>query len=430
MIKCKLINSIATFVVDGQVLQVNKISEEQFDDFVTLANDAMNEDHECTYQDFINAIKPKNQKVEEELLEHYAPVVWTREEREAKSMDLLKVTTRFVLGRDGLPFFDNYPVPVPAAVCDAVLDAHNNSESKYSLNAILNFWQWCMLNPNDISRADLFKWLSTGEFSITDSGMIIAQRCVDIKNQSSEEDRTLEQFIMSECARVQKDTPHSLFDYVVQVNKHTDGSDEYRSLYQKGITVAEDKYWQTVASLGQIYGQFTGPDLANQKKKATVYTDHHTRTMSIRIGHPVYMPRESCDEESNAPCSTGLHVMSKKYNLRYGGVAIYVLVNPMNVVAVPEYDNTKFRCCEYLPFGLVETDENGEIIPFSPGSYAIDYANYSADNLKNLITEYKEKSQGQRIKLHNYELDAQLVREMGEVLGTMRRAIKMRTVVL
>ena len=56
-------------------------------------------------------------------------------------------------------------------------------------------------------------------------------------------------------------------------------------------------------------------------------------------------------------CSRGLHVGSVKYleNNNYvsdSDTILLVLVNPQHVIAVPKYDNSKLRVCEYFPISI------------------------------------------------------------------------------
>ena len=103
-----------------------------------------------------------------------------------------------------------------------------------------------------------------------------------------------------------------------------------------------------------------------------VFTDEHSHTFTITIGRMVTMPREECDCNSNNECSRGLHVggtswLKKDY---YGSVGLVVIVNPVDVVAVPwaraEYG--KLRTCAYMPIMKAEYDSSGHIIPFRTDS--------------------------------------------------------------
>lgn len=77
--------------------------------------------------------------------------------------------------------------------------------------------------------------------------------------------------------------------------------------------------------------------------------------------------------------------MSLAYDLRYGSTPLIVLVNPRNIVAFPAYDQTKGRCCEYLPIGIAETNKNGEIIPLDNSTLDLEYLNYSEHVLEELL---------------------------------------------
>lgn len=99
-----------------------------------------------------------------------------------------------------------------------------------------------------------------------------------------------------------------------------------------------------------------------------IYTDNHSRTTTITIGNMVSIPREECDSNSKITCSKGLHAANKDWLTKnyYGSVGIVVLINPYEVVAVPEdnFNNYgKLRCCAYLPIDFCKYDEYGKVIP-------------------------------------------------------------------
>ena len=103
-----------------------------------------------------------------------------------------------------------------------------------------------------------------------------------------------------------------------------------------------------------------------------VFTDEHSHTFTITIGKMVTMPREECDTNSDHECSRGLHVGGTSWLKQgyYGSVGLVVMVNPVDVVAVPwanaEYG--KLRTCAYMPIMKAEYDGNGHIIPFRTDS--------------------------------------------------------------
>jgi len=86
--------------------------------------------------------------------------------------------------------------------------------------------------------------------------------------------------------------------------------------------------------------------------KSTVFTDTHSKTMEIRLGETVAMPREECDSNPNNTCSRGLHVGSMAY-VKGNNLILNCLVSPADVVSVPrDYNNTKMRCCRYFAFSI------------------------------------------------------------------------------
>jgi hypothetical protein len=84
------------------------------------------------------------------------------------------------------------------------------------------------------------------------------------------------------------------------------------------------------------------------------------------IGKPVRMKRSEVDSDRNVTCSTGLHFCSYDYLNGYQGddcKVIVVKVAPENVCAIPsDYNNTKGRCCEYVPMDVVGNWKNGNIL--------------------------------------------------------------------
>ena len=85
------------------------------------------------------------------------------------------------------------------------------------------------------------------------------------------------------------------------------------------------------------------------------WMDKHSGTISNHIGASLVFDRRKVDDDPQHDCSYGLHVGSiqyvKGFTYSYGKEGgdriVIVKVNPADVVAVPEYDTTKLRCCRY-----------------------------------------------------------------------------------
>lgn len=78
-----------------------------------------------------------------------------------------------------------------------------------------------------------------------------------------------------------------------------------------------------------------------------VYTDAHSGTTRIRIGEVVTIPREKCDTVQENTCSSGLHAGSKWWLKKnyYGDQGLVVLINPQDVVAVPQWGLSYRNVC-------------------------------------------------------------------------------------
>lgn len=114
-------------------------------------------------------------------------------------------------------------------------------------------------------------------------------------------------------------------------------------------------------------GFFVGYRNVDKTKEEGVYTDHHSHTFRIEIGKMVTMDKSKCDCDSNNECSRGLHVSSTNWLTKnyYGDTGLVVLVNPVDVVAVPKRSSYgKLRCCAYLPIDTFAYNVEGNIIPF------------------------------------------------------------------
>lgn len=227
-----------------------------------------------------------------------------------------------------------------------------------SIQFLINFWYKCLANPNHIARTKLFDYLLGQNLIITESGNIVTYRMM-------------------------KDV----------------GSDG--------------------------------------KKLHGYYTDAHTQTMKYVPGTVCAIPRSECDEDGSRDCSKGLHTgnpkfiginveksdknglgdgyntgvtyevsdkggyaggygtgytrpkqnVEKRFDHTFGNVPVICIVNPSNVVSVPNSDTRKMRSCEFY-FVKVTTAE--EVVALEAGDYLLfdqDYEKIELETLKNKIKE-------------------------------------------
>ena len=76
--------------------------------------------------------------------------------------------------------------------------------------------------------------------------------------------------------------------------------------------------------------------------------DCHSGKVLNNVGCRVAMDIDQVDPDRSRDCSYGLHVASRGYLSGFhGNTLLLILVNPEDVIAVPEYDPRKVRVCKY-----------------------------------------------------------------------------------
>lgn len=235
-----------------------------------------------------------------------------------------------------IPSISNVSVP------KHLIEKIKQVEGTETVESYLNFWRLACRNPNEHSRENLLWFLQTHNFTILKSGLFVAYRnVVKQVNKLGVYDVT---DLYNNVKKVQKKSPKK---FKVILN----GKD----LKSKKL---DYKLKDKEVELGNLQ------DLFENKVKSEGYTDQRTKTFDIQLGRPVSMPREKCDTNSNNSCSSGLHVACKDWGglSGFGDTTIAVLVNPIDVVAVPRDSGySKMRVCQYFPLKVVEW-KNSKIV--------------------------------------------------------------------
>lgn len=130
-----------------------------------------------------------------------------------------------------------------------------------------------------------------------------------------------------------------------------------------------------------------------------VFTDKHSGSTRIVMGTPVTMDRNKCDHSQEQTCSKGLHAASKEWlkdNYSFGEIAIKVLLDPGDIVAIPPKDSYgKLRTCRYFPVCVIEDLSVDDTIPTWATDAFIQYLNYSGPVVRGLdyasISDLEEK---------------------------------------
>lgn len=222
---------------------------------------------------------------------------------------------------------------VPEDFALKLLEAEKQNNEK-EIQKFKNFWTLVSLNPDARVRNNIFWFLKKWDMKISQAGFIIAYRNVDIL----------------------KEEEYSQIDVKNILNNY------YKCIYIDNINPAKNTYILSNGiemNLKEAYDSIVNGDAS------PIFTDNYTHTFTIKLGQPVSMPREDCDAEQEHSCSRGLHVGATKWLTEnyYGKVGLQVLVNPVDIVAVPRYNSYgKMRTCKYLPVAIVDFDESNHIV--------------------------------------------------------------------
>lgn len=180
---------------------------------------------------------------------------------------------------------------VPQDLVAAILDAERNNDTD-KLTAYQNFWTLVSLNPDSRVRNNLFWFLKKWGMCISKSGLIVGYRNADIKHQGAKYSEVDQAIISREYAYVKYKLKKSPKNYTVK-----------RILNCLEVVCGDGRFTDgtNIGSLEYVYNDMVNCD----GKDCTVYTDHHSHTFDIRIGHIVSMPRESVDSNQEHTCSRG-----------------------------------------------------------------------------------------------------------------------------
>jgi hypothetical protein len=311
-------------------------------------------------------------------------------------------------------YLAGFNTPVPMTLVEIVKEYHENG---YPLDAIINFWKLLMINPDVRVRKSLFDFISTHDFVLTDKGYMVVYKAVYYKDEQKAE-RSFQEFISNQYLHVKKDWNCSPNKYTVY---RDDNDGEYNITKKETAEGWDEKEMniEILGNLGDLFNSIFNTNDSVEKSKGNVYTDMRTRSMEIVLGKPVYMERKECDSDPAIDCSYGLHCGSTRYVTTFANnncVILACLVNPANVIAVPDYDHSKFRCSEYFPFAYA-TYEDGKIDIIEQKYFDFDYCNYEISELEAQIAKVQSEQLPIEIAI-NCEPEQRPLSELMKILET------------
>ena len=316
----------------------------------------------------------------------------------------------------GEVYLAGFNTPVPLTLVEVVKEYHENG---FPLEAIINFWKLLMINPDKRVRESLFDFIKTHDFVLTDKGYMVVYKAVYRKDDGNNaETASFEEFVTNQYLHVKKDWKCSPNKYVVYKDNAANVFGITKIETAEGWTDKTDI--EIIGKLGDLFSAIV--DKANEdgnEDSKTLYTDMHTRSMTIELGVPVRMERKQCDSDPAVDCSYGLHCGATKYVESFGrgdSVVLVCLVNPANVVAVPNYDHSKMRVSEYFPFAFA-TNTDGKIDIIEQAYFESDYQEYEEAELEQQIAKVKASEKPIETAI-NAEEEVRPMAELMKILET------------
>jgi hypothetical protein len=246
-----------------------------------------------------------------------------------------------------------------------------------------------MVNPDKRVRENLFKFITAHDFVLTSKGYMVVYKAVYRKNNPKSNEQLFAEFLTNIYLLVKKKWRCSPNKYVIYRDAKTD---EFK--FTKLVTAEKwnekELNIEILGNLGDLYEILIN---TRNKEDQVIYTDMHTRSMSIELGTPVRMERHECDSDPAIDCSCGLHVGATKYVERFAdndSIVLVCFVNPAHVIAVPDYDHSKMRVAEYFPFALAAYSNN-KINIIKEAYLEDDYCEYEILDLEKSIKKIKAK---------------------------------------
>ena len=308
---------------------------------------------------------------------------------------LSRVTEMGYLEKDvhGNYYLAGTSVPLPPNLVKTIVEFH---ASGFPIEPYINFWSLAILNPNKEARDRFFDYIEKFGVTITEKGYAVLYKAVYVRDKSDKgnakayhsdanEANDLQSFVAQETVKI-KAQRKGLGKFNVYAGTDEEGKDYFRAS-QYDIADGE-------TLIGNMKELNANIKTLVKEEDVTVYTDMHTQSMDIKLGHIVSMDRDQCDPSMNNECSYGLHVGSYQYVSHFGSsgacVILTTLVSPKDVVAVPHYDTSKMRVCQYYPMGIMEKDQSGTWNEIPSLFFEDNYSEYEEQEILQLAQKVED----------------------------------------
>lgn len=213
---------------------------------------------------------------------------------------------------------------------------------KHDVQPLVNFWMWCLLNPNKVARYKLFAYLSKHKLLITPSGYFVTYRMVKTTDKPG---------VFTHARSGVKQIFYKIGE-VAKLDRATECDEDGSRDCSRGLHTGSPDF------IGIKVGE--GYDKGETK----------TKSQGGGFGTGYDAPKET----------------TQKFNNSFGNQAVICLVNPMHVVSIPNSDTRKMRSCQ-LFFAKLTTPE--EVLShLTDADYLVfdnEYAQIEAEEIKKML---------------------------------------------
>jgi hypothetical protein len=397
----KLVNDVLIVVLhDGTVLTKSNATKEDFSN-VSLAK---------TISDVLTVIS-----IPEVVLENQKRT----EENEKliniqKGLELLNQLDDFDV-KDNSLYIKGTNRSIPELLVNKFLEVVGNNiddEDVFHITeeylALKKFWLKCCLNPSAQSAEDLYVFLSNHQFKIDKHGNFYAYRRV-VKVYSADSNSELVDFISNAYNKVKAVWKQSASKFAVYKNNDKEYYFTKITEFPKDSTIGHE----VIGNLDYLY-----KDLLNMKENR--YTDQHTHSFDYRVGKSTSMPRHMGDDNNQISCSKGFHAASMKYDYTgFGDTPILMIINPIDVLAVPLGEVGKLRVCRW--FFAMTLPEDEKYILEDDEFDVTDLGDIFEEECMTNLQEYVQTSFAEEVKRHTFAIPQISATELSNITMSLTK---------
>ena len=324
-----------------------------------------------------NKVKIEKKVVKHEVKDQKVEILAEQKRKSAKKIELSKILPKeiFTIKKNGNVIKTGFDIELPDLLVDRIVEF---IKAKQLIKPLLNFWDWCLLNPNHIARTKLFDYLARHQLIVTPHGHFVTYRMVKSTDTSDE-------------TGIYVDAHTGKFNHEIGKVSKMDRKD-----------CDEDGGNDCSKGLHTGSASFIGIELGEGYDKGTkiVKTKVQGGNYGTGYGHQSETYKE----------------VPQKFNNSFGNQAVICLVNPMHVVSVPDSDTRKMRSCQlYIAKKTTPEEVVSHLVEKDYWTFDSDYMAYQQEEIKEMLklaklTEFvKSKTSIEDVaKLKLKELDKKL----------------------